>query len=260
MKVVEERLCSADGECRHQNRAASVSRLGDDARELLLGVKLFVPSVAIGRLDDKVVAGRRAGRFEHDGIAGSAQISAEQHRRPFMSDLDHCRAKDVTRRRELGSDAGAGRESFAKFDWSQEPERGLRIGHRIQWKGGLVFRIAVAVCKLRVPLEQMPTIEEQDLAEVSSRRCAVDLTLESILHQQRQVAGMIEVRVREDDAINRARLDRKWRPIPVLELLVPLEQAAVDQHSCGAELEQGFRARYSLGSSKECQPHILAFS
>jgi len=57
-----------------------------------------------------------------------------------------------------------------------------------------------------------------------------------------------------------AGLDGKRRPIPVLELLVPLEQAAVDQHSCGAELEQEFRARYSLGSSKECQPHVLAFS
>jgi hypothetical protein len=91
-----------------------------------------------------------------------------------MSDLDHCRAKNVARRRELGSDAGAGRESFAEFDGSQEPER--------------------------VPLEQMPIIQEQDLTEVSGRRRAIDLSLESILHQQWQVAGMIEVRMGEDDA------------------------------------------------------------
>jgi hypothetical protein len=67
VKVIEERLCSADGECRRQDGAASGGRRGDDAGELLLGVKLFVPSVAMGRLDDQVVAGRRLGRFEHDG-------------------------------------------------------------------------------------------------------------------------------------------------------------------------------------------------
>ena len=57
-----------------------------------------------------------------------------------------------------------------------------------------------------------------------------------------------------------AGFDGKRCPIPVLELLVSLEQAAVDQHSCRANLEQGFRSRDSLRGAKECQAHVLVFS
>lgn len=43
MKIVEERLCLPDSECRNKHGAASDRRLGDDVGKSLLGIDLFMP-------------------------------------------------------------------------------------------------------------------------------------------------------------------------------------------------------------------------
>ena len=54
---------------------------------------------------------------------------------------------------------------------------------------------------------------------------------------------MIEVRVGKDDGVDLRWLDREFLPVPFAQLLEPLEEARVDEHSRVARVEQILRAR-----------------
>jgi hypothetical protein len=58
---------------------------------------------------------------------------------------------------------------------------------------------------------------------------------------------MVEVRVRQDDGVDRRRIDGQRLPIPQPQFLQPLKQPAIDEHPPPVHLEQmlgpGHRAR-----------------
>ena len=59
---------------------------------------------------------------------------------------------------------------------------------------------------------------------------------------------MVEVGVGEDDRVDLLRPEREGAPVALLELLVALEEAAVDEQAGGAELEQ----RAAAGDRAAC--------
>ena len=73
---------------------------------------------------------------------------------------------------------------------------------------------------------------------------------ETLAHHARQVARVVEVRVREQHRVDLPRLEGRARPVAQPELLEPLEHAAVDQHPRAIRLEQllapGDRARRAV--------------
>ena len=50
--------------------------------------------------------------------------------------------------------------------------------------------------------------------------------------EPRQVAAVIEVRVRQHDGVDVGRANRQRLPVALAQLLESLEQAAVDEHAC----------------------------
>ena len=58
---------------------------------------------------------------------------------------------------------------------------------------------------------------------------------------------MVEMRVRQDDSVNRRRIDGQRLPIPQPQFLQPLKQPAIDQDPPALHLEQVFRPGHGAG-------------
>ena len=107
----------------------------------------------------------------------------------------------------------------------------------------------MAVRVLGVLLLQVSRVRQQDPAEVRSRPRAEDGTRETVLDEQRQIARVVEMGMRQNDGIDETRLDWQRRPVAKAKRLEALEQAAVDQQPAVVVLEQVLRAGHRPGST-----------
>ena len=130
-------------------------------------------------------------------------------------------------------------------------ERRARILDRIERQGGLVLGEAMAVGEFGVLFLQVPGVGQQDRAEVGGRLRAEDGSSEAALDQQRQLAGVVEMGMGEDDGVDAARLDRKRRPILQAQRLEALKQAAVDEKPMIALLDEILRSGDRAGAAEE---------
>ncbi len=71
----------------------------------------------------------------------------------------------------------------------------------------------------------------------------------------RDEAAVIEVRVREEERVDRLRVVRERDAIPDHVVRAPLEHAAVDEHARAIGLEQVLRAGHGAGRTEEMDPH-----
>jgi len=67
------------------------------------------------------------------------------------------------------------------------------------------------------------------LTWVARPRRRPDRAAEAVGHEPRQVAGVVDVRVGQDDVVDRGGFDRQGLPVAQPQVLEALEQAAVDQ-------------------------------
>jgi hypothetical protein len=89
--------------------------------------------------------------------------------------------------------------------------------------------IAVAVGQRGILFLDEATVRQQVLAKITGGRGGNDRPAKSVTAQQRQIAGMIEMGMGEDDLVDLLRCDRQRRPVAQPQVLVTLEQATVDQ-------------------------------
>ena len=76
---------------------------------------------------------------------------------------------------------------------------------------------------LRILFLEVGGIGEQDTQEIHRRLGAVNRSPVTALHEQRQRAGVIDVGVRDDDRVQRLRIELEVAPIPLAQLLQSLE-------------------------------------
>ena len=96
-------------------------------------------------------------------------------------------------------------------------------------------------------------VRQHERAQVARARRAEDAAAKALADQPRQVAAVIEMRVREDDGVDRAGRDRERGPVAQPQLLEALEQAAVDENAMVAEIEQMLRAGDGAGGAEKRQ-------
>ena len=84
---------------------------------------------------------------------------------------------------------------------------------------------------------------------------AIHLASTTVPDQERQVAAVVDVRMGQDERVERARIKREWGPVAQAQLLVALEQAAVDEHAACARSDEMFRAGHRAGGAKKCEVH-----
>ena len=80
----------------------------------------------------------------------------------------------------------------------------------------------------------MRRVAQHDAAQVARRLRGVDRAAKALLIQQRQVAGVIHVRVRDEHELDLCRRDGDG---DILEQIAPLLHAAVDQKAVSRRLQ-----------------------
>ena len=96
-----------------------------------------------------------------------------------------------------GSDAGNFAKCFQhRFDF----------GLRIEWQRGLMLAVSAGPCVLGIFFLQMRGIGKQNIAQLDRRGVRVDRAAEAVADQARQIARMVQVRVRQHAPVERGRL------------------------------------------------------
>ncbi len=108
----------------------------------------------------------------------------------------------------------------------------------------------MAVGVFGVTFLDMAAVAKDDVAELQRRMGADDMLAEPFLDQLRQVAGVVEVGVGEDDGAQTVRVDRERRPVLLAQRLLTLEEAAIHQDRASVVLEQVFRTRDGAGAAE----------
>src|SRR5262245_21554279 len=100
---------------------------------------------------------------------------------------------------------------------------------------------AMTVGKLGVFLLQMSAIRQKDSAEISGRVRTESRSIKAPLDQQRQIAGMIEMGMRQEDRGDPSGINRQRRPILQAQRLETLKQTTVDETGAAVFTQRVFR-------------------
>lgn len=114
---------------------------------------------------------------------------------------------------------------------------------------------AVTIRVLGLLLQQAAAIGQNDTAQVARRGTRIDLAAKAVAHQQRQVTAMVQVGMREHDRTDLGRRQRQARPVAQAQLLIPVEQAAIDQNPLIAAGDQIFRTAHRPRRAQKRQFH-----
>src|SRR5580704_985761 len=94
----------------------------------------------------------------------------------------------------------------------------------------MMFRRVRLVVELGIFFLQMSRVRQQDAAQINRWRCGINWAVEALFNQPRNPAGVIEVRVRQDNRVNGICRHRQVLPVTLAPFFLPLKEAAVDQH------------------------------
>ena len=111
----------------------------------------------------------------------------------------------------------------------------------------------MAVGVARVFFLNVRGVGQDERAQIARARRAEDAAAKSAADQPRQIAAVIEMRVREDHRVDALGIDRQRRPVAEPQLLQALKETAVDEHAVAAEVEQMFGAGDGAGGAEERQ-------
>jgi hypothetical protein len=97
----------------------------------------------------------------------------------------------------------------------------------------------------------MRTVGQEDLEQVSRAMSAIHPTRKSLMHQQRQVAAVIDMCMGQDDRVDISGRDGKRVPVAQSQLLEPLKKTTVDEEAASSALNQIFRPGDCTGTAQE---------
>ena len=86
-----------------------------------------------------------------------------------------------------------------------------------------MFREFLAVGVFCILLLKITAVLEDQFGHVAGGRGGEDAAAKAVAHQLRQIAGMVEMGVGQDDGIDAGRLDRQWCPVQLAQVLQALE-------------------------------------
>jgi hypothetical protein len=113
----------------------------------------------------------------------------------------------------------------------------------------------VPVRKFGILFLQITTIGEQYFAKITRRFGTDHVAPKSVLDQERQVARMIEVSVRQHDRLNRCRIYGQGLPIAQAKILETLKKPAIHENSGTTRVDQVFRTGDGPHAAKEGALH-----
>ena len=206
------------------------------AREPLAVIVGLVKAIAVGRFDQQDVGLARpaSDREGPVGRSGRGRRQTGSSSRP-TADARVRRAEQMARVDEIDLDARSDRNRAVVADRLQPLERPGGIDLRVERQRRAVLRVVVPVRLARVLFLNVRRVGQHQRAEIPGARRAEHASPKALRDEPRQIAAVIEVRVRQDDRIDPRRIDRKRCPVALPQLLETLKEAAVDENPTVAE-------------------------
>ena len=257
--IVEHLLRASDSERRDDEIAAAVERALDvigqqlDRRDMAV-----VQAVAVGRFDHNIV--RVRDRFRHvadDGLVEIADIAAEHHLALHAvlghKDLDAGAAEQVAHIAEADGEVLADLHQLVIAHRAQMRDGGLGVVERVD---RLIRRsagaAAFAVAPLGLALLNVRAVAQHDAAEIARLACGVNGAVKPVFEKQRQIAGVVDVRMGQKDKVD---LPRRHRQLLVFKDVLPLLHAAVNKAAVIPALDECAAARNFMGRAQKGNFH-----
>src|SRR5208337_3234424 len=193
-------------------------------------------------------------------VADSADVAGEEKLRSSavggQGDLSHRRAEYVRGANKAERQLVAELLQLAEVDWPEKRQALLRLFHGVERQRRLVlggFRLVVERC---IFFLEVSGIGEQNAAQINGCRRRVDRAVKALLHQPRDPATVIDVRMGQDDGVDRGRWHRKVLPIALAPFLLALEQPTIHQdletsRAVVVHVDQVLRAGNNSGRAKK---------
>lgn len=217
---------------------------------------------AIGGLHDKVIDIATGVGGVEEVIAGASDIPREEQAEAFFSSMifdvqdDLSGAEDVT-----GIDKGEGhafsdREGAMIANGDELAEDVFSVDEIITGsEQGLVLAFAVFVQPLDVHLMDVSGIRKHDAAQVAGGRGGVNVTVEAVVVQLGEITAVVDVGVREHDAVDRLRVKRELTIALHGFCTATLVEAAVEQDPLAIDFNQVLGAGGGAGGAAEFDFH-----
>ena len=212
VEVVEERLRAADGKRRDDEVAAAVHRLVDNLDERRLLVVELVQAVAVRRLRDDEVGAVDDRRVAQERLVRLAKVAREDELRLLVAllhvDLEDSRAEDMARIAEEDAQVVRQAQFLVVRDGRELLERVHRIVDAVKRLNRLIAAPPpLAVHQLRIRLLDVRGVGQHDPDEVTRRLRRVDRSLEALAHELWHEAAVIDVRMRQEHAVDVRRVE-----------------------------------------------------
>jgi len=236
-------------------------RFGDEAANGFVGVGAHgVFASAVGGFDLQIIHVFGRLRVAENFVVAAAHVAAEQvpeFPAAFTHVQDHLRrTENVPGIAERDGDAIHDRERPLVADGDELVQRFLRIGDGVKrFDRRLVFFRTLFGDERGVVHLDVRGVHEHDAAQVARGEGAMDVAGVSLLHQIRQVARVIHVRVAQDDGVNLLRIERETAVALDGFLAMALEETAFEQQPFAVDLEQIHRAGGGARRAEEVDLH-----
>ena len=248
---VQHRLGAAYGKHRHHGHASSLGQFLQQRPEFAKQLALWMLPVAIGRFDQHGIGLRwRLGRV-HQRIVRAPEVTRKQDAAAAHFKQQARCAKNVASALETGLPAADGFKPGAMSLGVEAAQTVERVLLGIERQGRAVLGKAVPVGERGIFFLDVAAVGQQHSAQVHRAGRGVDGALVAFLDQQRDVAAVVQVRMREHHRIDLGRHHGQRRPVAQAQLLVTLEQPAIHQQPVVVVLDQVLGACDGVGSAEE---------
>ena len=142
---------------------------------------------------------------------------------------------------------------LAVFAHHQVAEGALHIGQRVQGlHRGTSGPLALLVFPFGVTFLDVGGIPQHNVQQLGGEAGAVDVAAKSLLDEQGNAAGVVNVGVGDNDILNVAGHEVQ---LGVVDLIPPLLQAAVNEHLVSVALHTVAAAGDGFGCTEKCELH-----
>ena len=162
-----------------------------------------VPPVAVRGLDDDRVSLRRVIGGRNSGWWARPRSPLNRTRAAVGLHQSGGRAQDVARSAQGDRRAVRERDALAIPNRLEERQHALHVAGVVQRQGGVMFGEADLVGVRRVLLLQVSAVAQHDLGQLRGLARAQHSAAEALTDQSRQVARVVQVRVGEDNGVER---------------------------------------------------------
>ena len=242
---IEDLLRAPDGEGGDDHVAAAVERALDHVGKEMdrIGVVVVQP-VAVSGFHNDIIGLVNVVHRADDRHVAVAEVAAEDDLFRLAAlgqpDLDRGRAEQMTGVDKAQRDVVADVDELADLAGAEAVDSRLhvvKVVHRLI--DVLAGTLGLAVLPFGLLHLDVRAVAQHDVTEIGRRLGQIDPAAKTVLAQQRQSSGVVDVGVRDQHEVKRRRLDRQ---ILVDEYVLALLHAEVHQTAPSAYLEIGAAA------------------